>query len=218
MSLNQRFPNPIIIADHLPDDDAAILLDETGSTTADGWDNVNRKYAILGEQKLTIENVSTLFPVGQQLDLRSLYAQSVTNFKCHGQYLYTFDVNFMGLASVKPVVVDYDGAADQQQGTNIGTPDGVFESVATHENSPTASVRYVVTDITTAPTDEVGRAKVPPSAPAVSGSVWSSLTKFTYHYPNGWVLMASKTTRLAGTSLAFIDDRYQYIRDLTPRT
>jgi hypothetical protein len=149
---------------------------------------------------------------------RQLYVQGIQNFRCRAAGLFTYEVQYLGIASNKPVVVNYDSAADQQQGENIVTPDGFFEDVMTHENTPTASVRYVLNNIATAPTVDVGRARTRTSAPAVAPTVWSFLTKFTYHWPNGWVLMGSKTTRLAGTSLALVEDRYQYIRPFSPRT
>jgi hypothetical protein len=219
MSFSTRFTSPIIISDLDIDKTTPTLLEEVGSTQADGWDTVTQRYALLSETEIDISWVAVnLFDTGDKPDARHLYVQAVNNFKPLGANLYTFSVTLLGMVSTKPVVVNYDGAADQQQGTNIVTPDGYFESVSTHENTPTASVRYVTPSISSAPTDEVGTAKVPTSAPSVAASVWTSLAKFTYHYPNGWVLMASKTTRLAGTNLAFVDDRYQYIRSYSPRT
>lgn len=219
MAINTRYPNQVILSDLAPNSSRVTVLDETGSTAVDGWDTVTQKLFFFANFDLDIVTLfSGIHTIGQQLDSRLLFLQSVSNFKCHAHGIYTWSAHYKGLASTKPVVVNYDAAADQQQGTNISTPDGTFESLATHENTPTASVRYVVSNIATAPTDEVGTASIPASAPSVAPSIWTSLAKFTYHYPNGWVLMASKTMRLPGTNYAFVDDRYQYIRAYTPRT
>lgn len=219
MSLNTTYDNEIIIGDLVIDADEPTVLEEIGGTNADGWDTVTRSMVYLTTFVDALLEDFVAFAVnGYQLPGRQLYCQGMKNFKCRARGLFTWEETYLGIASNKPVVVDYDSSADQQQGENIVTPDGFFEHVMTHENTPTASVRYVVTDITTAPTANVGRATTPPSAPAVAPTVWTFLTKFTYHWPNGWVLMGSKTTRLPGTTIALVEDRYQYIRPLTPRT
>lgn len=217
MSLTTRYPNPIIISDYTPDNAAPIFLEETATTSPESWDTVSRDYVLFAESARKIEDISTLFPCGQQQGARALWAQTVSSFKCRGEFIYTFTVNYKGLVSAHPVITDYGAAAENQNGTNILVGPTLYESLSTHENTPTAVVRYAVADKSTVGTDEVGTAQTPADAPGVAASVWAFLNRFTYHYPNGWVLMSSQVTELPGTSAALVADTYQFIRDKTPR-
>lgn len=216
MALTDRYPSSIVITNKTPDNGTWYVMDEVGNSSPDSWDTLTVKMCCIGASEVYAEDAAQLYAIGDQITGgRLFYFQGISNFKCHGDYVYTANFIFKGLASTKPTVVEYDAAANEQSGKNILFDGNIYENFATHENTPSATVRYIAT-VDSSLTANVGTAQTPPSAPDVVASGWTFLTKYTYHYPNGWVLMATKVTPLPGTDLGLVADRYQYIRDITP--
>lgn len=192
-----------------------VAADEKAQLSADGWDSLTVTYYRLAGS-FSVEQTTLQFPIGGRLGGRRWWVNSFSGPHCVGGGIYKVDVTYKGLAMNHPVVVSYGAAAEQQSVDSAiinGVPRG---KTSVHENTPTATVRYIIESLSLAPTGQVGTSKVPPSAPAVAPTFWASLASPTYHYPNGWVLMGSNTTPLPGTTVAIVSDDYKYIRELTP--
>lgn len=210
----ERFGSRIIGLPEIMDSTDLIPLEETPTLRDEGWDDLTISYATK-RPSLTAEELAALFPIGTQLGTRKWWVVGSKPI-CLALGLWKAEVSFKGWGQNKPAKISAGAAAEQQSGENIGTPDGTYARVSTQENTPTMRVSYLVENYTLAPTDEVGRSKTPPDAVAVAASVWDALTDFTYHWPNGWVLMASAPDRLPGTSVALVSDDYKFIRAISP--
>lgn len=211
----ERFGSRIIGLPEIMDTTDLIPLDENPVQNEEGWDTLTITYATK-RPSLTAEELAALFPIGTQLGGRMWW---VTGSKpsCVAQGLWKAEVSFKGWASEKPAKITAGSAAEQQSAENIEISGvGTLAKVSVNENTPTMRVSYLVPNWTSAPTDEVGTPRTPPSAVAVAATVWDYLTVFTYHFPNGWVLMGSNLDRLPGCSAALVSDDYKYIRPISP--
>ena len=219
MSLTDKLDS-VIIHDPSLMDGQWHAYDESPSRSADGWDTLRIPYYKLSATRLYIEDVAVDFPIGMVLAGRSFWVQDIPALTCRGAGLYEAVVEYKGLAGNQPTVITYGGSANQQSGENILVTEGgvttLRPKVSTHENTPTATARYITLNTATAPTGDVGTAQIPPSPPQVRPSVWDFLTDPLYHYPNGWVLMSSDVTPLAGTTVGLVADSYQYIHANSP--
>lgn len=198
------------------------MLSEDCAITEEGWDTLTQVWAHR-RAAFSAEDVATAYPTGARLGSRTFWLSSVRPRRA-GTGVWTAEVTYKGWAIEKPAVIKISAAADQQQATNILAPryvgdtvGGVYATVQTHENTPTISVLRLVEDVVTnTMTDLVGQAATPPVTVAVADTVWDFLTKFVWHWPQGWVLMASNEDRLPGTVAAAVTDQYKFIRDKTP--
>ena len=215
MSFTDRSTS-ILISDESLRDGTWQWLDETPGISPDGWDTLSVKYVKYSPTFLTGESAGLDFATGSKLADRNFWAQGIAGPNCMGGLLYVITVTYKGFAATQPAVLSYSTAAEQQQGENILTPDGLFARVATSQNVPTVNVRYILPDINNSLTGSVGSELEPPSPLSTPPSVWDFLTQFTYNWPNGWVLMGSNPTPLPGTTVALVSDDYQHIQAITP--
>lgn len=220
MSLTSNFQSLLIHGGSEPESVTPVFLEEDSRLGGATWDTLTRIYH-LAVADLTPELLATMFPTGGQLPDRAFWLTSATpTRKAPGYWLIAAE--FKGWASEKPAKVTVGATVSQQSGKNVSAPlpgggFAVYANVQTLEASPSVAVTYFVLNTATASTGAVGMAMTPAVANlAVSASVWTSLPIFTYHYPNGWVLMAREQDRLEGTAVAMVTDRYQYIRDKSP--
>lgn len=199
-----------------------VKVDEEPSLTNEGWDTLVVTYA----QRVatcSAEALAALFPVGARLGSRDWWITEAKSAAASaGFYLYT--VTFKGWAANKPAKITVGASADQSGGENIRAPrfvgdtvGAVYAKLQTHENMPTITVGYLVENVVAeTQTGQVGKAKTPPVSIPVPATVWTMLTEYVYHWPNGWVLMGSEQDRLPGTAAAYVTDSYKYIREKTP--
>lgn len=200
-------------------------VDEEPALNNEGWDALTVKY-VKRVATLTAEDCAALFPIGAQLGARKWWIVGSRPVRIAAGW-WMILVDFKGWAASKPKVVRVGAAAEQQTGENILAPayvgdtvGTVYAKVQTHENTPTIAVSYLVENVTTVSNTEfVGTQVDPPVDIAgidVPDTVWAWLTIFTYHWPNGWVLMSSEQDRLPGTNVALVTDHYKFVRDQTP--
>jgi hypothetical protein len=214
MALETRRSGAIIVHQDLTEE--WTMFDEKPSVSGDGWDSLKVTFYCLSDVVLVVEDVMTTFAVGTRLGTRRFWLTDFEGPICVATGIYKVEATFKGLASDKPVVVSYGSVANQQSAENITIGTTNYPNLSTQESSVTAIVRYVIENYADAPTDEVAFESVPPEAPAVGPSRWIDLEEFTYHSPNGWVLMGVTTEPLPGTTVAFITLTYQYIRPKSP--
>lgn len=198
------------------------LVDENPALSEEGWDSNTLTYAAR-RASLTAEECAALFPIGAQIGSRKWWITGAKPQRAAPGF-WLIEVACKGWGATKPAKVKVGAAAESQSGKNVTAPNGsggsaLYASVATHENTPTLSVSYLAENLdTVSNTDEVGKAKAIPGdiTIAIADSVWTSLPEFTYHWPNGWVLMGSSQDRLPGTDVGLVTDDYRYVRDKTP--
>jgi len=209
----------------LPGGQVAYEGDEEATINEEGWDSLSKPYFML-RASLTAEQCAVMFPAGARLGTRTWWIAGARPVRVAAGF-FRVDVTFKGWADVaKPAKIRVGASGEQQSAENVRAPESVgdtvgaiFAKVQTHENMPTVSVAYLVPDITAsgvANTDKVGTAQDPPVTIAVPDTVWSFLTTYVYHWPNGWVLMGSEQDRLPGSDAALVIDSYKYVRDKTP--
>jgi len=208
-----RFESRIIGLPEILESTAFIPLVEKATLNDEGWDDLSIDYTTK-RPTLTAEQLAAAFPLGTRLGSRNWWVVGSTP-ECIASGVWKAEVRFKGWAQTKPNKISVGAAADEQSAENVTTREGLFAKVAVTENTPTMRVSYLVANYTTAPTNEVGRAKIPPDAVAVAASIWDTIGDFTYHYPNGWVLMSSEPDRLVGSTAALVTDTYKYIRSIS---
>ena len=193
------------------------LISEDPTITNNGWDTLIRTFA-LRRPTLTPEDLAALYPIGNQIGTRTWW---ITGSKpqqfAPGVWLAIVDCK--GWASAKPLLVKVGAVADSQSADSVTIAGATYAKVEVHENAPTVTVSYLVANIDADGVDKtalVGTAQSPPVTIAVAATGWSGLTKYTYHYPNGWVLMGSDHDRLPGCNATLVTDSYKYIRSKTP--
>jgi hypothetical protein len=198
-----------------------VVLNEVPTINNDGWDLLVRT-EVRRRATFTPEEVAAAYPVGGRLGTRNWWLTAAKPTKI-APGVWKVESSFKGWAATKPAVIRVGANADQQSGENIRAPDhvgdtvgSVYAKVETHENMPTIAVSYLVETIGTGRTAEVGTAQTLPVTIAVPATVWTFLTEFVYHWPNGWVLMSSEQDRLPGTTAALVTDNYKYVREKTP--
>lgn len=197
---------------------AAELVSEVPQITETGWDTLTQTWAVR-RASLTAEELAAAYPAGTQIIGRNWWLTGATPGQ-HFPGLHLFDLTFKGWAGNKPVKLDWSTAADSQTAENIGVTTGgsttYYARVATLESAPAFTASYLVTNYSSLPSNSVGRPATRAGAPPVPASVWDYLTRFTYHWPNGWVLMDLSADILPGTTVALARASYRYIRDKTP--
>lgn len=224
MSLTNRHSSVMIgLASRLADD-SLVLAHEEPTLNNEGWDNLTQIWTTR-RAALTPETLATLFPVGARLGSRNWWiVGSVPQEKAPGFWVVT--VSYKGWAAAKPTKIVVGSASQQQSAENALAPAFVGDTIGTtyphlqtQENMPDITAKYLVADITGGANKSalVGTAQTPPISLAVAATVWGTLSLFTYHWPNGWVLMSHQQDRLAGTNAAEVTDVYQFIRDKTPK-
>lgn len=192
-------------------------VDESPVITPEGWDFLTVHYA---QRRITCTDadLAALFPQGTKLSGRNFWQVGVKPRHLAPGF-WGFEATYKGWVAAKPDVVRVGSSAAQQSAEQVSVSSVLYAKVETHENMPDVSVSYLVADVAVSgKTDQVGTTQPLPSgvAVAVADSVWTSLPYFTFHYPNGWVLMSSDQERLPGTSAAWVTDTYRYVRDKTP--
>lgn len=198
------------------------LINEQPSVNYAGWDTIKASYIMTAAARPSAEAASAFFSAGRQLDIgRHFYLVSFNGPVCLAEGIYKVDATYQGIAADHPVTIRYGASAQQQ------TVEGVFivgvgevDHANVFENVPTATVRYILTDYTTAPMQEIGRNHTPPAAvalPNAPASFWVTLENYTVNYPSGWVLMGVTTDPIPGTTLAYVEESYQYNHAIVPR-
>lgn len=223
MSLTTRHSSILIgLASRLANDTPA-LVSEEAQVSNEGWDTLTQIYTTR-RAALTPETTLGLFPLGSRLGSRNWWITgAVPTERAPG--FWTISVTFKGWAATKPTKITVGSAADQQGGEAIRAPASVGDTVGatyaklqTHENMPTITASYLVEDISGSnnKSDKVGTAQTPPITLAVAATVWTWLSIYTYHWPNGWVLLSHEQDRLPGATAAQVTDTYKYVREKTP--
>lgn len=226
MSFTTRLRS-ILIAPGTVFTDTPTLVDESADLTEEGFDTLTLTYA-MRRAALTAEHCAALFPQGSQIGSRKFWIVSARPQRVAAGF-WLAEVVCKGWASNKPAKVRVGAGAETQSGKNVIAPTvpnpispadfEVFAAVQTRENTPTVSVSFLAEDLNTyAQTHLVGRAVSLPAgiSVAVAYSIWSTLSTYTYHWPNGWVLMASEQDRIPGTDAGFVTNSYLYVRPITP--
>lgn len=211
----------IVISDASLRDGEWHWLDETPAISPDGWDTLAVRYVKYSAVRITAEDALADFPTGTKLAAdRNFWVQGISGPVCKGGLLHIVTVQHKGLAGTQPAVITWDNAANQQSGENIAITEGgsttTYASVSTQENYPTLTARYISLDTSAVPTNQVSKAKTPPSPQSLPTTVWDYLTTYTYHWPNGWVLMSANVAHLPGTTVGLVTEQYQYIHAKSP--
>ncbi len=201
---------------------ALVKVNEEPALTSEGWDTLEVTY-IKRVATCTPEDLAALFPIGARLGGRTWWIVD-PKIQRAAPGFYVFTVTYKGWAANKPAKVSVGAAADQTGGENIRAPryegdtvGATYAKLQTHENMPTITVAYLVDNVAAqTQTGQVGKGQTPPVTIPVPATVWAMLTEYVYHWPNGWVLMASEQDRLPGTTAAMVTDSYKYIREKTP--
>lgn len=196
------------------------LVSEDPQISETGWDTLTQIWAVR-RGALTAEELAAAYPAGTQLTGRNWW---LVGAKPGQRFpgLQLFELSYKGWAGNKPVKLDWSTAADAQSAENIGVTTGgsttYYARVQTLESAPAFTASYLVNPVSSAtvPSLNVGRPATRAGAPAVPASVWDYLTRFTYHWPNGWVLMDLAVDILPGTSAGLARESYRYIREKTP--
>jgi len=225
-----RFSGSIIIAGSAAPgsflDGTPVVLKEDPQIAESGWDSMTVAWA-LRRATLTPEELSALFPTGSQYGARNWW---VTGGKpvCMAPGVWTADIQYKGFASLRPAKINWGAAAEQQSADNIAIGATTYAKVSTHEATNTMSVQWICPNVyatSAVPSDHVGRAFLrevdpvtgsPLAVPSLAPEVWSYLTSFVYHWPNGWVLEDCQADILAGSGAALITENYKYIRAVSP--
>lgn len=202
----------------------AELLDRVPSEADSGWDALRDSWLIRDDSAdldphVALGNVAfSGLARGVQVGSKTMWIQS-RQAKCVARGLFKVEVVSLGLLSARGLKVRYSSGANIQSGENISVPGfGIAARASGRESQVTCDVEYVVTaglqpGNASFYTAAVGTAVDPPMAykPTVKASLWSSLTDFTYWYPNGWVLDSSEIENLPGLDTVWlVRDRYQY--------
>jgi hypothetical protein len=205
------------------------LLDEVPDMPGDGWDTLKRTYLIQdGERPLLQTALGHYFPRGTKDADLTMWITDVTGRR-YSQGVHVAQVTYRGILSARGFKISTSAAVATQSGENITAPDddsspgvpgsGVVRSkLEVAENQVTCDVSYISLGMGPR-THLTGRNETPPSAPTPPTSWWSWLADPTYHYPHGWVLMASDGEGLPGVDhadICLITDRYQYIHEISP--
>lgn len=212
---------------------APTLLAEQPTLTADGWDSLAATFA-LRCASLPAEALAALWPIGAQYGERNWWVTGARP-TCVADGVWTADVDFKGFASTKPISITWGSSADTYKSTKPDPPSGMtdpdklaawanYMAVETTEANPTFTHKYITTDVSAAPseggvpTNSLGAALTAAalSQPTVGDSRWASLSKYVYHWPNGWVLMSVTADILPGTSVALVSETYKYVPAITP--
>lgn len=201
------------------------LLDRVPSEAEAGWDSMRDTYLLRNDAAGTDPDVAIAsFKVrGSQISGKTMWVVS-RSARCVALGLFVVEVVSMGLLSARGDRVRYDAGANSQSGQNILAGGAVRANLETQESQVTCDIEYIVTSGLTPGnasfyTAEVGTAVDPPAEwePTVKPSTWSFLTEYTYHHPNGWVLMSVSAENLPGLDTVWLlRDRYQYIYAISP--
>lgn len=196
------------------------LVSEDPQITETGWDTLTQIWAVR-RASLTAEELAVSYPAGTRLGTRNWWLSAAKP----GQRfpgLHLFELTYKGWAGSKPVKIDWSTAADSQNAENIAVVEGgvtsYYARVSTLESAPAFTASYLVYPVSssTVPSLSVGRPATRTGGPAVPDTVWDYLTRFTYHWPNGWVLMDLAVDLLPGTAAGLARESYRYIRSKTP--
>ncbi len=197
------------------------MLSEEVAISETGWDNLTQLWAVRRDS-LTAEDLAAAYPVGSKLTDRNWWLVAAKPVQRLAG-MHVFELGFKGWAAAKPVKIQWGSSVDQQSDENVTGPapgggTAVYARVQVNEATPGFTAQYLVSpvDSTTTPALSVGRPLTRAEAPPVPDSVWTTLVKFVYHWPNGWVLMNLEADILAGTTAGLITESYKYIRDKTP--
>lgn len=222
MSLLDRYTS-IIIADPALMDGQWHAGEETGSSAAFGWDSLSIPYRKLSATPLTPELARADFLSGTKLGTRNFWVQNIGMPVHRGGGLWEVTVNYKGLSHIVGVVtapqrlIVTTNASGNEQSVSPAIINGIsLDQVSIHQNSITATARYIVIAGDVGQSENVGTAQTPPNPPASPPSFWLSIADPVYHYPNGWVLMSSDVEPLPGTGVGIVTDNYQYIQEFTP--
>ncbi len=222
MPLTNRYPGGLLVMGDGLAEGTPELLDETPELTNDGWDYLKQKWLVIDRSVSGPAAVAAAhFPRGNQLAGLNMWFTSATP-RSHGRACYIVETTAAGILSARGYKISTSAAAASQSAENTTTPPyppGVLRSkLEVVENQVTCDVSYI--SLGAGPrTHLTATALEPPEPPPTPTSGWTWLADPTYHYPNGWVLMASDGDGLPGvphSDICLVVDRYQYIHALSP--
>lgn len=203
----------------------SVLLDRAPAEAEAGWDSMRDTWLFRNDAAGVDPHaaIASFLVRGTQITGKNMWVVSRAA-RCVALGLFQVEVVSMGLLSDRGDRVRYDAGANSQSGSEILIGGTVYANVQTQESQVTCDIEYIVTSglepgNASFYTAAVGTAEDPPAEwePVVKPSTWDFLTEFTYHSPNGWVLMSSSVENLPGLDTVWlIRDRYQYFYAISP--
>lgn len=204
---------------------AVELIDRVPAEADTGWDTMRDTYLVRDAAAGIdpIAAVASRLTRGTKLDGLNMWIVA-RSARCLARGIFRVEVVSMGLLSARGYKVRYDSAAAQQQASNVTVGGTLYASVATDESVVTADLEYVLIGSVVPSnaaflTTKTARAHTPPAPwnAAVPASQWTSLSTFTFHFPNGWVFKAAQMENLPGLETTWlVKERYQYQYDKSP--
>jgi hypothetical protein len=230
MPLDNLYPNNnLVVFGQGLSHGAPELLDEVPDMPGDGWDTLKRTYLIQdGSRPLLSTALAHYFPRGTKDPDYSMWITDVTGRR-YSQGVHVAQVTYRGIFTARGYKISTSAAVVTQSAEYVNTPGaditpgvpgpGVLRNkVEVAENQVTCDVSYISLGVGPR-THLTGRSVMPPSIPTAPTSWWAWLADPTYHWPNGWVLMAADAEGLPGVAhdvVCLITDRYQFIHELSP--
>lgn len=197
----------------------AEILEDTPTMPSDGWDSLKRRVLVIDPSITSVHAaIAAHYPRGMQLSGLNMWVTDGTGRMLSGG-MFLLEIDARGILTSRGYKISTSAAVSVQSGTNIIDIDSILRpKIEVAENQVTCDVSYI--SLGAAPrTNLTGRNATPPSAPPTPASIWTWLADPTYHYPNGWVLMASDGEGLPGVALSTVSlvvDRYQFIHQFSP--
>jgi hypothetical protein len=202
------------------------LLERLPSEAESGWDSMRDRYALRVDSAGNDPDlaIAGFMARGTKITDKNMWVVS-RQARCLTWGLFEVEVISLGLLSARGDRVRYDAGANSSSAENVDVPGvGVVPRAEGQESQVTCDIEYIVVS-GAQPGDvgfytaTVGEAELPPAEwqPTVKASIWETISDFTYHYPNGWVLMSCSIENLPGLDTVWlIRDRYQYIYEVSP--
>lgn len=195
------------------------ILDDVPTLPSDGWDSLKRRVMVVDPTITSVHAaIDEHYPRGMQLPGLNMWVTDATGRQVSGG-IFLLEIDARGILTARGYKISTSAAVAVQTAQNIFDIDDILRpKIEVAENQVTCDVSYI--SLAAPPrTNLTGRNATPPSAPPTPTSIWTWLADPTYHYPNGWVLMASDGEGLPGVALstvALVVDRYQFIHPLSP--
>lgn len=170
-------------------------FEETGRTPrkrSEGWDEIVVEGFYYAAAGITEEALCGLWEVGEALPGVNAWLEDIEADPWFDEIVWTVKLTYRGLLQDRTEIIEADAGTDEQEADEVTTPDGLFERVRVRTPTSRIVAHYVVVG---SPPDrsDVGTEQPPPYGAGVHpANPWSGLTRFTYQFPNGWVLTDRK--------------------------
>jgi hypothetical protein len=211
--------HPIAILPEGAETSYAEILEDVPTLASDGWDSLKRRVLVVDPTITSVQAaIDEHYPRSGQLPGLNMWVTDATGRQVSGG-IFLLEIDARGIFSARGYKIATSAAVSVQSAQNIFDADNILRpKIEVAENQVTCDVSYI--SLGAAPrTNLTGRNATPPSAPPTPATIWGWLVDPTYHYPNGWVLMASDGEGLPGVALStvcLVTDRYQFIHSISP--